>query len=89
MFSCKFYEDFKNTFFETIVFFIYIYIYNLSFFKQKVYNHQVLIYLNTPEIPVRKPLQNRDSSRTTGCENFRGDLCKLVDRETFINEQKG
>ena len=37
----------------------FFYIYNLHFFKQKTYSHQVLIYLNVPGIPVRKPLQNR------------------------------
>ena len=31
----------------------------LYFFEQKIYSHQVLIYLNVPGIPVRKPLQNR------------------------------
>ena len=69
----------------------YIYIYNLHFFEQNIYSHQVLIHLNVPGIPVRKPLQNEqiDSWRTTGCVSFRGDLCKLVDWETFINEQKG
>ena len=47
------------------------------------------MYLNVP--PVRKPLQNTqiDSWRTTGCVGFRGDLCKIVNWETFINEQKG
>ena len=43
--------------YNSVVFFFYIY--NLHFFKQKVYSHQVLIYLNIPGIPVRKPLQNR------------------------------
>ena len=44
-----------------MIFFVtfFFYIYNLHFFKQKVYSHQVLIYLNVPGIPVRKPLQNR------------------------------
>ena len=37
----------------------FFYIYNLHFFEQKTYSHQVLIYLNVPGIPVRKPLQNR------------------------------
>ena len=37
----------------------FFYIYNLHFFKQRIYGHQVLIYLNVPRIPVRKPLQNR------------------------------
>ena len=71
-------------------FVFFFYIYNLHFFEQKIYSHQVLIYLNVPGIPVRKPLQNRQivSWRTTGCE-FRGYLCKLLDWETFINEQKG
>ena len=74
---------------NTPVFFIYLY--NLHFFEQKIYSHQVLIYLNVPGIPFRKPLQNRliDSWRTIGCMSFRGDLCKLVDWGTFINEQKG
>ena len=39
-----------------IFFFFYIYI--LRLFKQKVYSHQVFIYLNVPGIPVKKPLQN-------------------------------
>ena len=39
--------------------FFFFYIYNLHFFEQKTYSHQVLIYLNVPGIPVRKPLQNR------------------------------
>ena len=30
----------------------------LTLFKEKVYNHQVLIYLNAPGIPVKKPFQN-------------------------------
>ena len=37
----------------------FFYICNLYFSKQNVYSHQVLIYLNAPGIPVRKPLQNR------------------------------
>ena len=37
----------------------FFYIYNLYFFKQKVYSHQVFVYLNVPRIPLRKPLQNR------------------------------
>ena len=37
----------------------FFYIYNLHFFKQRIYGHQVLIYLNVPGIPVRQPLQNR------------------------------
>ena len=39
--------------------FFFIYIYNLHFLKQKVYSHQVLIYLNVPGIPLRKSLQNK------------------------------
>ena len=35
---------------------IFFYMYNLQFSKQKVYSHQVLIYLNVPGIPVKKPL---------------------------------
>ena len=42
----------------TYIFFL-LYIYNLHFLKQKVYSHQVLIYLNVPGIPLRKPLQNK------------------------------
>ena len=38
---------------------VFFYIYNLHFFKQNVYSHQVLIYLNVPETPIRRPLQNR------------------------------
>ena len=37
----------------------FFYIYNLHIFKQKCYSHKVLVYLNVPEIPVKKPLQNR------------------------------
>ena len=36
----------------------FFYIYNLHFFKQKVYSHLVLIYLNVSGIPVKKPLHN-------------------------------
>ena len=43
------------TLFRTGFFF---YIYNLNVFKQNVYSHQVLIYLDVPGIPVKKPLQN-------------------------------
>ena len=37
----------------------FFYIYNLHFFKQNIDSHQVLTYLKAPEIPVRKPSQNR------------------------------
>ena len=41
-----------------ILFFFSVYtIYTFS--NKKTYSHQVLIYLNIPGIPVRKPLQNR------------------------------
>ena len=50
-------NDDEKVFFS--FYFIFFYIYNLHFFKQKTYSHQVLIYLNVPGIPVRKPLQNR------------------------------
>ena len=36
----------------------FFYIRNLHFFKQKVYSHQALTYLNVPGIPVKKPLKN-------------------------------
>ena len=65
----------------------FFYIYNLHVLKQKVYSHQVLIYLNLTGIPAKKPL--KIVYRTTGCVKFRGDLCKLFDWETFINKQKG
>ena len=54
----------------------FFYIYNLHFFEQKTYSHQVLIYLNVPGIPVKKPLQNRQiiSWRTTGCVSL-GVIC--------------
>ena len=42
-------------------FYIYIYIYNLHFFEEKIYSHQVFIYLNVPGIPVRRPLPNRQT----------------------------
>ena len=69
----------------------FFYVYNLHFFKQKTYSHQVLTYLNVLGSQSEKPLQNRqiDSRRTTGYVSFTGDLCKLVDWETFVNEQKG
>ena len=41
----------KNTIFFSAL-------YNLHFFKQKIYIHQVLIYLDVPGIPVKEPLQN-------------------------------
>ena len=48
---------------KLILFHIYnnffLYIYNLQLFERKIYSHQVLVYLNVPGIPVRKPLQNR------------------------------
>ena len=39
-----------------IFFFLYI---QFTLFKQKVYSHHVLIYLNVPGIPVGEPLQYR------------------------------
>ena len=32
--------------------------YNLHFFKKKILSQHVVIYLNVPGIPVKKPLQN-------------------------------
>ena len=54
----------------------FFYIYNLHFFGQKTYSHQVLIYLNVPGIPVRKALQNRHivSWRATECVSL-GVIC--------------
>ena len=62
--STSYKEDFINEKIDVRVkkrqlLFFSFYIYNLHFFKQKTYSHQVLIYLNIPGIPVRKPLQNR------------------------------
>ena len=74
----------------TFFFFFSIYIYNLHFFKQKIYSHQVLIYLNVPGIPVRKPLQNRQivSWRTTGCVSL-GVICAslLTGRHLLMNKK--
>ena len=68
----------------------FFYIHNLHFSKQKVYSHQVLIYLNVPEIPVRKPLQNRQivSWRTTGCVSL-GVICAslLTGRHLLMNKK--
>ena len=50
----------KVKLFQGFFFFFFFYIYNLQFLKQNVHSHQVLIYLNGPGIPVRKPLQNRE-----------------------------
>ena len=36
----------------------FFYMTYLHVFKQKNYGHQVLIHLNVPGIPVKKPLQN-------------------------------
>ena len=36
----------------------FFWIYNLHFFKQKIYSHQALIYLDVPGIPAKEPLQN-------------------------------
>ena len=44
---------------DAVPYFFFFYIYNLHFFEQKIYSHQVLIYLNVPEIPFKRPLQNR------------------------------
>ena len=41
---------------KKVSFFSFFFFYNLHFFEQKTYSHQVLIYLNVPGIPVRKPL---------------------------------
>ena len=54
-----YYNGFEENIYVYIYIYIYIYTYNLHFFKQKFYSHQVLVYLNVPGIPVRKPLQNR------------------------------
>ena len=32
--------------------FFFFYIYNLHFFEQKIYSHQVLLYLKVPRIPM-------------------------------------
>ena len=45
-----------GTFGQHFFFFLYI---QFTLFQTKIYSHQVLIYLNVPGIPVRKPLQNR------------------------------
>ena len=64
--------------------FFFLYIYNLHFSEQKTYSHQVLIYLNVPGIPVRKPLQNRhiDSWRTTGCVSL--GVCNMAPINTLV-----
>ena len=38
--------------------FLFVFSRDSSFFKQKIHIYQVLIYLNVPGIPIRKPLQN-------------------------------
>ena len=49
----------QGNYFECIIIIIFFFIYNLHFLKQKVYSHQVLIYLYVPGIPLRKTLQNK------------------------------
>ena len=71
--------------------FFLIYIqYNLHFFEQEIYSHQVLIYLNVPGIPVTEPLQNRqiDSWRTTGYVSL-GVICAslLTGRHLLMNKK--
>ena len=70
--------------------FFFFYIYNLHFFEQKIYSHQVLMYLNVPGIPVKKSLQNRqiDSWRTTGCVSL-GVICAslLTGRHLLMNKK--
>ena len=53
LFKFSQHENFSGV---TVNMFFFFYIYNLHFFKQKIYSDQVLMYLNVP--PVRKPLQN-------------------------------
>ena len=57
----------------------FFYTYNLHFFEQKTYSHQLLIYLNVPGIPVRMPLQNIHivSRRATGCVSL-GVICATL-----------
>ena len=38
---------------------VFFYIHNLHFFEQKIYSHQVLIYIKVTEIPVGKSLKKR------------------------------
>ena len=63
--KCKSFQ--ADLLFEVVIYgkpaIFFLYIYNLHFFKQKVYSHQVLIYLIVPGISVRKPLQNRQMLR--------------------------
>ena len=70
--------------------YFFFFIYNLHFFEQKIYSHQVVIYQNVPGIPVRKPLQNRqiDSWRTTGCVSL-GVICAnfLTGRHLLMNKK--
>ena len=40
------------------IYIFFFYIYNLHVLKQNVYSRQVLIYLDVPGIPIKKPLQN-------------------------------
>ena len=47
-----------NIFINDVFFFFFPCIYNLHVSKQKVYSHQVLLYLDVPGIPVKMPLQS-------------------------------
>ena len=72
----EFSENIKGSFF--------FYIFNLHFLKQKVYSHQVLMYLNVPGIPVKNPLQSCQIIGENWMCHFRGDLWQLFDWETLL-----
>ena len=89
--SCKF----KSTSYEfkssscDIFFVFFFYIYNLHFFEQKIYSHQVVIYLNVPGIPVRKPLQNRQIVEEQLNVWVLGVICRslLTGRHLLMNKK--
>ena len=72
-----------------VLFVFFFYIYNLHVFKQKIYSHQVLIYLNVPGIPVKKPLQNSKIVEEQLNMGILGVICaNFLTGRTFINKQK-
>ena len=76
-------------FYFLFYFVLFFYMYNLHFFKQKVYSHQVLTYLNVPGIPVKKPLQNSQIFEEKLNVRILGVICAsfLTGRHLLINKK--
>ena len=87
---CNYFYKFTTLFLITcrqLIFFPCVY--NLHFFKQNVYSHQVLIYLNVAGIPVRKPLENSQIVEEQLDVWILGVICAslLTGRHLLINKK--